>query len=141
MLATGRGRPAWYIFGVGLDISPVDTGSSPTVCIARLFLSHAHMSIATMPASPATADPVAMPIVRPLVLADGLPSFESAMAVGVDPDETATVVEDPGVLSVTKPFPVADGVAAVPVDEVEVEVASPSVLSASITQSAALLQE
>lgn len=127
--------------GIGAAFFLFDPGSSPVVCIARLFLTHAHMIMPTIPASPATADPVAMPIVRALVLGDELPLSVMDVAVGEGLDATGTDVEDPGVLSVTKPLPVADGVTAVSVDEVEVAVASPSVLSVSITQSDAPLHE
>lgn len=115
-----------------------DVENCPVTCTLRLFLTHAHTSMPIIPASPATAEPVAMPIVRPLMLGDELSLPESVVAVDEGPDATDTDAEASGVLSVTKPLLVADGVAAV---SVEVAVASPSLLLACMTQSAALLQE
>lgn len=69
--------------------------------------------------SPATAEPVAMPIFRVLVLEIESSPFELEVVAGTDPDVLATI----------ELVPVAHVVAAVVVDEVDVAVTSVSSLS------------
>lgn len=101
---------------------------NPLAFVLRLLLTHAIMMIAVIPAIPATADPVAMPIVRFLVLEDEAPLSDVGEFVGA-------VVDVPPKYT---PVAVADTVADVVVEGVEVAVMSESSLSR--TQSVSPLQ-
>lgn len=123
----------WLLASVGPDpdFSSMACGSSlvDSMPVAlRLLLTHANIMIAAIPAIPATADPVAMPIVRVLILEDEVSLLDLGDTVGTTPDVLATI----------RPVPVADAVAAKVVEEVDVAVMSASPLSR--TQSVSPLQ-